>query len=61
MLSLLFKTQREWIAGDKQPVERLSTVVRQAGMGRADVDACLENKDVFCRDQAVQRHGWRKI
>lgn len=61
MLSLLFKTQREWVAGEKQPVERLSTVVRQAGMGRADVDACLDNKDVFAEIKRFKGTGEEKF
>lgn len=41
----LFRTQREWVT--ENPRAELAKIVGQAGMSEADMDACLQRKDLI--------------
>jgi protein-disulfide isomerase len=61
LVDLLFQTQKDW-AFTNNPIEALSSIVRQAGIGHDGFDACLKDQGLHekinqTRERASEKFG----
>jgi protein-disulfide isomerase len=59
VLDLLFRTQEKWITS-RAPIEEIKRIVRLAGIGDAEVDACLQRTDLKDAITARAEDGARR-
>jgi protein-disulfide isomerase len=48
LVDVLFATQQQWVSSPN-PMQALANIGRQAGIGEADFDACMENEQLADR------------